>query len=563
MNNYLEALDLNLPTKTDVGQIRQQVLIEQSWQPTPTSMVSYVSSNRVLIVANGMELAKEIENQLPEKMQTYLALTSNESSASAITNGWNVAQLQINGFLGRFEVFIDADLSDIPHDSQANLGLLFNIANGLFDQVIDCSAQALIEAAIKPPGYYHVADDKEKLQSAIEQVAQLIGEFEKPKFFNYDPEICAHGNSGIKGCRKCIDACPTEAIISIGDKVQVNPYLCQGGGSCTSVCPSGAMTYSYPKAQEQIEFLRCLLRDLRNKNLNQGLTLLIYDQEHGSQDVAESVIDLPEHIIPFKVEEIGSVGLDLLSCALAYGANQLYLYMPTNVANQVAQTVKSNSQLLTTVLEQLSLGDYQLSIIEDMKQLFDVKESSIVFDSVATFAPIGNKRNSIRSALSFLNGTSTEKTEYVSLEQGSLFGQINLDQNACTLCMACVSICPGKALQDGGDTPALKFIEANCLQCGICSSACPEQAIELESRVHFDHNLIHSARSLKEELPFCCLRCSKPFATQSMIKKMTSKLEGHWMFDNPDALNRLKMCEDCRVIDVFASENSKNIGLSD
>ena len=40
-------------------------------------------------------------------------------------------------------------------------------------------------------------------------------------------------------CRACIDACPTIAITSIGDKVSVDPYLCQGAGSCVAACPSG------------------------------------------------------------------------------------------------------------------------------------------------------------------------------------------------------------------------------------------------------------------------------------------------------------------------------------
>ena len=117
--------------------------------------------------------------------------------------------------------------------------------------------------------------------------------------------------------------------------------------------------------------------------------------------------------------------------------------------------------------------------------------------------------------------------------------------------MACVSVCPGKALQDGGDEPALKFIESNCLQCGICSAACPEQAIELDPRFNIDLNIVNAARPLNQEEPFRCLRCGKPFATKSMIDKMTEKLQGHWMFENQDAFKRLQMCEDCRVIDMF------------
>ncbi len=553
MSNYLDVIGLNLPATTEAGRARRQVLASEDWSPTATTMVSYISSNRILIIATEAA-AKSIEKRLPEKMQTYLAISADESSPATISNGWNVAQPRINGFLGRFEVFVDSDDTDQSTNDNYNLGLLFNIANGLFDQIIDCNESALIAAAVKPPGYYHVGDNEQRIDAAVEQLSELIGEFDKPKFFDYDPDICAHGNSGISGCRKCIEACPTEAIISVGDKVQVNPHLCQGGGSCTSVCPSGAISYTFPKVEEQTDFLRGILRDLRNINGNRELTLLFYDSENGGDAVAEAAVDLPEHIIPFMVEEIGSIGLDLMACALAYGANQIYLYAPVNVPEQVIRVIGQNVHLLTTVLQDLQLEDYQLYIVDDLQQLQQADNSTAVIDKVATFAPIGNKRKVIHTALSHLNAISPNPATTISLPDYALFGQINVDSNACTLCMACVSVCPGKALQDGGELPALKFIEANCLQCGICASACPEQAISLEARLNFAHESIHTATTLKEEQPFRCIRCGKAFATKSIIEKMTAKLKGHWMFENEDALKRLQMCEDCRVIDAFSND---------
>ena len=555
MSSYFDALEISLPATTQAGKARLQALKQIPWAPTPTTTVSYVSSIRVLIIADE-DRALIAQAMLPEKMQAYLALLANESSVSKISNGWNVASLQIRGYLGRFEAFVDIDDINQQSESENNLGLLFNIANGLFDQVIDCSPQALVNAAIKPPGYYHVATDDELLENAIGQVSQLIGEFEKPRYFNYDPNICAHGSSGITGCTRCIDACPTQAIISMGNKIEVDPYLCQGGGSCASSCPSGAISYTYPKAEEQIEFLRALLQNIRSQNANKGICLLIYDNEHGAQTVAQAVSAWPEFIIPFVVEDIGSVGLDLLSSALAYGASQIVMYLPDSVAAQVSQVINCNIELLETLFDELELSQFQLQVVSDLKPLALLKDSQIEIDGVAKFSPVGSKRNTIRSALTHLNSVSTAEKQCVALPAGSLFGQINLDNSACTLCMACVSVCPGKALLDGGDSPALKFIEANCLQCGICANACPENAIELEARIHFDHNTTHSVRELKTEEPFRCLSCGKAFATQSMIKTMTEKLKGHWMFEEAGAMKRLQMCENCRVADMFADKET-------
>ena len=106
------------------------------------------------------------------------------------------------------------------------------------------------------------------------------------------------------------------------------------------------------------------------------------------------------------------------------------------------------------------------------------------------------------------------------------------------------------ALTDGVDLPQLNFLEWNCVQCGLCESACPEDAISLAARYLFDPAARRNSRVLYEEQPFCCIVCNKPFASRGVIDKMLEKLGDHHMFQG-EALNRLKMCEDCRVKDMF------------
>ena len=54
---------------------------------------------------------------------------------------------------------------------------------------------------------------------------------------------------------------------------------------------------------------------------------------------------------------------------------------------------------------------------------------------------------------------------------------------------------------------------------------------------------------LKEEEPFCCIRCGKPFGVKSSVERVAARLEGkHWMFQNSaKRLEVVKMCADCRV----------------
>ena len=64
-------------------------------------------------------------------------------------------------------------------------------------------------------------------------------------------------------------------------------------------------------------------------------------------------------------------------------------------------------------------------------------------------------------------------------------------------------------------------------------------------------------QTVKEEEPFCCTRCAKPFGTRSTIERVVAKLEDkHWMFSGKGRarIDLIKMCEDCRV--VVATEES-------
>jgi len=117
--------------------------------------------------------------------------------------------------------------------------------------------------------------------------------------------------------------------------------------------------------------------------------------------------------------------------------------------------------------------------------------------------------------------------------------------------LACVSACPTGALGDDQEKPLLKFSEDACVQCGLCKATCPEKVISLVPQLDF-RAATATARVLKQEEPFHCISCGKPFGTRSTIERVAAKLEGkHWMFQNaPQRLETLKMCDNCRVVAV-------------
>ena len=144
----------------------------------------------------------------------------------------------------------------------------------------------------------------------------------------------------------------------------------------------------------------------------------------------------------------------------------------------------------------------------------------------------------------------------MALTDEAPFGEVFVDKSTCTLCLACVTVCPGSALQDGDTLPQLNFIESQCLQCGLCEKACPENAISLSARFLYNSEEARKPRVLNEETPFNCIVCNTPFATEQIIGRMQAKLADHWMFKDDKAVRRLKMCEDCRVKDIFEQTES-------
>jgi ferredoxin len=146
----------------------------------------------------------------------------------------------------------------------------------------------------------------------------------------------------------------------------------------------------------------------------------------------------------------------------------------------------------------------------------------------------------------------------IPLPAGSPFGAIAVNRDTCTMCLACVGACPERAILDNALAPQLRLIESNCVQCGICVKTCPEDAITLVPRLDLTAEA-RSPRVLNEAQIFACTRCGKPLGTQKMIDAMLGRLAQHSMFTEPGALDRLKMCADCRVVDLIKGEKSLDI----
>jgi len=475
-----------------------------------------------------------------------------------------------------------------------------------FDLVLDLGAEPLIELHQPPQGYFRVAPGagEAALFEAAAELRELVGEFDKPRFFQYRHKLCAHSRNEREGCTACIEVCSAAAITSRRTEdgpekggIAVNPNLCVGCGACTTVCPSGALSYATPGPAHQGRRLQTLLAAYRRAG-GRDAALLLHSQGAGARalealgraaragerrpggawreapaaPVGTSAPEgLPARVIPVDLWHTASVGLDLWLAAVAHGASQVWVLTTDEEAPAYRAALEAQLAVGRAILNGLGYGGEHLRLIalrdeHDLAALDAALRApaAVGVARPAAFAVQADKRTTLELAIDHLLAQAPQAPEAIALPsvRGSAapFGSLKIDTARCTLCLSCVGACPENALGDNPDRPQLKFTEKNCVQCGLCVGTCPEDALALEPRLWLAEGgrARKQPRVLHEMPPWTCVKCGKPFGTQKAIEAMLGRLAGHSMFQGA-ALERLKMCADCRVIDLHTNPDEVRI----
>jgi len=431
-----------------------------------------------------------------------------------------------------------------------------------------------------PQGYFKW--DGRNLTTLI-KLRDMVGEFEKPKFFAYKQKLCAHSRNETVGCNACVEICSAEAISSDKSRqqIKVNPNLCVGCGACTTVCPTGALTYAYPKAQEQGSKIKTLLSTYHAAG-GKDAVLMLHSQEAGLKVVEELgraaqlklAKGMPANVIPMSLWHTASVGLEVWLTAVAYGAHQVLVLCTHEEAPQYLEGLEAQMAVAQSLLAGLGYEGVHFQIVRAKNGMdldaglqanaaakAQAKWKKQVPAVYAKYAVAPEKRSTLELALDHLSEHAPSALQadnsVIALPAASPLGALKVNADKCTLCLSCVSACPASALQDNPDLPQLRFIEKNCVQCGLCATTCPEDAIELIPQFLRTPER-KQARVLNQSQPYGCVKCGKPFGTLKAIEAMLGKLAGHSMFQGA-ALERLKMCGDCRVIDIYSNSDEAKI----
>ena len=531
--------------------------------PTPTVTME---SQGVCLVYGRDEVALEAARQLAGRLDVSLLLDRpGEIQPPRIMDVpvFRGTVKHARGHLGAFEIGVD---DYAPARVSSRGGLEFEAprdgAVSTCHLILDLTGGApLFPAGERIDGYLRPdPGNPAAVQKALFELADMVGEFEKPRYVKFTPDLCTHSRSMKTGCTRCIDVCPVSAITPAGDHVAIDNYICGGCGACNSVCPTGAARYDMPPADALLGRLRTMLTAYHAAGGRQAV-LLLHDERHGA-DMIDAMArfgrGLPANVLPFAVNEVTMAGFDLIACALGWGAAALRILVRPDRRDELAGLAQQVG-LAEAVTVGLGYGGGRVSVIaeadpEAVERLLWETETPAPAKP-GSFLAIGGKRAVIGLALAHLHEAAPAPADIVPLPDGAPFGRVVVDEAGCTLCLACVGACPTGAMKDNPDMPQLAFDEQACVQCGLCQNTCPESVISLEPRLAFTADSRRAA-VLKEEEPFECVRCGKPFGTKSSIEHIFQKLSGkNPMFADGRLAERIKMCDDCRVVDQFDAKD--------
>ena len=584
--------------------------------PEPVPTVDYESHGQVLIIGPAAQ-ALQWAASLAQPLEVSVLLTDDASAARA--GGVGTAMLEersfpafsgnrvaISGWLGAFEVtWQQANPIDLETCTRCNacitacpenaIDLAYRIdlakcdstracvaacgaigaidfmrqatgRSGRFDLIFDLSPQPIVTHHQRPQGYFAPGADAVRQTSDALAMMQMVGRFEKPKFFLYKDKLCAHGRNGKDGCNACIEVCSAGAIAPNGDQIRVDPNLCAGCGACTTVCPTGALVYTYPRVPDQGLKLRTLLSTYLGAG-GSNPALLLHGREHGTalidrlgrQAQAHGVLrGVPARVMPVELHHAASTGIDVWLSAIACGAANVAVLVGSQEAPQYITALQAQMTIAQTMLTGLGYAGAHLQLVQaDTPAQLDAALQSLqagaVVRQAARFNGTPDKRGTLDMAIAHLQQHVPQPAPAVTeiaLPAGAPYGSVSVNQATCTLCMSCVGACPASALMDNADAPQLRFVERNCVQCGLCEVTCPENAITLAPRLLLGEPA-RLPRILNQAKPHHCISCNKPFGTVQMIDTMLAKLSLHGAFAGN--LDRIRMCGDCRVVDMMAN----------
>lgn len=517
--------------------------------PVPREGVVYRSRGAVLVIGDSAAAADAALELVKRGPKLHVALFAPGVAAlrdmppQITAVGGRIVALQ--GHLGQFSASVR-----VAADKVEDAGIFSANADRRFDLVLDLCRVPLLRQSTPPLGYYAPGGDVAALQSALDSLPQLTGDFHKPKYVDYLPALCANGAMGVGGCTRCIEACATAAIRSVGEKIEVDPWLCQGCATCTLVCPTGALEFQHPTPKALQARLDARLAEYA---ADAGAPVLVV---HDAASRRLLPVIEASGVVLFEVNRPPTFSDAMCLTALARGVAGVVLVMGPSTPPQSRKSIERMLSELRSIVAGIDADPVALQFATDVdvdvaiavEQIKRRARPSAWATVVGDGSSAGKRANllDLIDALARSAQASGGAAESVALDAGAAFGNVQVDPDKCTLCLACTHLCPSGALSGQmAPAPALYFRESLCTQCDLCRAGCPEHAISLQPRFLPDAARRAAPREIASDQLVPCSNCGIPFTGRRKLAVSLALMQEHAK-DMAGGIDSLRMCPGCR-----------------
>ncbi|HEY6011531.1 MAG TPA: 4Fe-4S binding protein [Nitrospirota bacterium] len=312
-----------------------------------------------------------------------------------------------------------------------------------------------------------------------------------------DRSRCVRMRFNKSTCRICTSSCRHGAI-SIDGGIAVDAGKCTACMLCVSECPSGCFTVT----DEDFSILLCKIRKVQ-KSVPHAVLGCKHARETGAHEKTGCFGFLSEeHLIAFAGYLDKPLSLNLTSCG---GCRNSFI---VETLKERVHRIQSRTTLdiegkiflaenkADMVFEDVPMdrrGFFQAIRTMGLTRVTDLIEKSCGEVPVSYTA----KRLPLRRT-AFNNVISRLKNRTAAAGILRMYAFSVLAGTSCTVCSACIGMCPTGALRTRKDADAsyLLFNSSLCTGCGLCGDFCPHAALTVTTgfwgKNYFDHDICNT-----------------------------------------------------------------------